>query len=241
MYYYILESPTNRNSHNIYNKLRDDLTYLGISGEYAIANPARPHTELVKIAISKGYTTIVVAGGDKIINDVSTLVLDRVALGIIPIGNCPNASEIFGISEYKEAIEALKVRRVVESNLVLIEPDVLVFMDADITSHNLLKAQLVIENKVKGQAYFNRISISRDLEIKIHSIHKIAQPKILGLFSGGYKEVAADSLFTPKNARIITEPSLPINCLGQQISQTPASFRLLPNALKIITKRDTVS
>jgi len=241
MYYYILESPTSRNARNVYNHLRDDLTYLGITGEITVANPARPAHELVKIAIARGYTTIVVVGGDKIINDVATLVLDRVVLGVVPVDASPEVTELFGVTQPKEALEAVKNRRISECNLTLIEPNNLIFLDVEVTSPNLVKAQFVIENKVKGQAYFNRITVSRDLEIRIHSIHKVAQPKIFGLFSGGSKDVASDSLFTPKNARLITEPSLPITCCGAQVSQTPASFRLLPDALKIITKRGTIS
>lgn len=239
MYYYILESPSNRAIRQTYQKLRDLLTNLSIVGEIVSASPARTPAELAEMGLAKGYSTIVAVGGDAHINEVATAVVGQAVLGIIPIEAGPQVAEIIGTSDIRDAAESLRRRKISLQSTVLIEPDTLVFLDAEIRTPKLAKASLVIDNRVRAHAYFNSLVINRSLEIKLRSIHLTEARKILGIFNTGGKEVVSESLFHAKSLRLITDPILRLSVAGQAIAETPTQLRLIPESLKVIAKRGT--
>lgn len=239
MYYYILESPGNRAIRQTYQKLRDVLTNLSIVGEIVSANPARTPAELAEMGMQKGYSTIVAVGGDSHINEVATTIVGRAVLGIIPLEASAQVSEIIGTNDIRDAAESLKRRKISLHNTVLIEPETLVFLDAEIQTPNLAKASLVIDNRVRAHAYFNSLIVNRSLEIQLKSIHQTETKKILGIFSTGGKEIVSESHFHGKSVRLITDPITKIRVAGQVIAETPCQFRIIPESLKVITKRGT--
>ena len=239
MYYYILESPPNRAIRQTYQKLRDILTNLSIVGEIVASSPARTPEELAMMGISKGYSTIVAVGGDRHINQIATAIVGRAVLGVIPIGASPLVTDIIGTSDMKDAAETLKYRKLSMQSTVLVEPEQLIFLDAEIISSSLSKASLVIDNKVRAHAYFNKLTVNRFLEIRLESSHIIEGKKLFGLFGGAQQVVKSESTFHGKNIRIVTDPIMPLTIVGTPVEQTPLQLRLVPESLKVITKRGT--
>ncbi len=241
MYYYILESPANRAVRQTYQKLRDIVTNLGIAGEMVAASPARTPEELAIMGMEKGYSTIVAVGGDHHINQVATTVMNRAVLGIVPINASEQVTDLIGLHDIKTAAETLKHRRLMTLGTVLIEPDLLLFLDAEIIPPKLAKISLVIDNRVRAFAYFNRAVVNRNLEVVIESTHLTEPRKVLGLFKVGGNVVRSESLFHGRSLRIVTDPDLPLLVAGKAIAKSPINLRLVPESLKLITRRGTVS
>lgn len=241
MYYYILEPASSRATRQTYQRLRDILTNLGIAGEMVAASPARTPEELAVMGIQKGYSTIVAVGGDHHINKIATTIMDRAVLGIVPINASRQVTDLIGLNDIRTAAETLKHRRLLTVSTVYIEPDLLLFLDAEIVTPKLAKISLVIDNKIRAFAYFNRAVINRSLELMIESTHVTESKKILGIFRTGGNVIRSESLFHGKSVTIRTDPELPLLVAGQPIAQSPVNLRLLPESLKVITRRGTVS
>jgi hypothetical protein len=240
MYYYILESPQNRAIRQSYQKLRDILTHLGIAGEIVAASPARTPLELADMGVNKGYSTIVAVGGDQHINQVATATLGRAVLGVIPIEASPLVTEIFGVSDLRTAAETLKYRRLSNQDAVFVEPDTILFLDGIIKPPKLSKVSLVIDNKLRAHAYFDRLTVTRGLQVYLESTYLTESRKFLGLFTVGGQPVRSESLLHGRSIRLVTDPSLPLTIADRIIATTPIQLRLLPDSLKVITKRGTI-
>jgi hypothetical protein len=240
MYYYVLESPNSRAVRQHYQRLRDILTSLGIAGEMVASSPARTPTELAHMGMNKGYSTIVAVGGDDHINEVATAILGRAVLGVVPIDASELVTSIVGVHDLRSAAEALKFRRITVQSTVLVEPDTIIFLDSVIHSDKLAKASMILDSKARVHAYFNTMRIDRFLNIYLESTHITESKKFLGLFTTGGEEVKSKSHFHAKAARIVTEPILPLKVSNATIASPPLQLRLIPESLKIITKRGTV-
>ncbi|MEX1052058.1 MAG: diacylglycerol kinase family protein [Patescibacteria group bacterium] len=240
MYYYVLESPSSRAVRQTYQKLRDILTNLGIAGEMVTASPARTPTELTQMGVSKGYSTIVAVGGDDHIDEVAIAALGQAVLGVVPINASGLVTELVGVRDLRDAAESLKRRRLTTHSVVFVEPDNAFFLDAVVNAPKLAKISLVLDNKVRVHSYFNTLTINRALELHLTSEHITEPKKILGLFSTGGKKVTSESFFHPRQVRIITEPPLPLMVGSTKVALTPTELRLVPESLKVITKRGTV-
>lgn len=240
MYYYIMEPPTSRAVRQTYQKLRDLLTNLGIAGEMVAASPARSPEELTMMGLERGYGTVVAVGGDAFVNQIARAIIGQAVLGVIPIGEASQIAEIIGTDNIRTAAEFLKFRRLSTINTVVADPDVLIFLDAVITPPKLAKVNFVIDGKLRGYCYFDQLTITRNLEIRISSSYTIESKKFLGIFSSGGKVIKSESLFRGKNVRLITDPDLSLLVGRQPIAQTPIQLRLNPNSLKVITKRGSI-
>lgn len=240
MYYYILEAPPNRAARQLYERLRDTLTNLGISGEMVLASPARTPAELAVTGIERGYSTIVAVGGDGHIGQVATSILGRAVLGVVPINATKQVTDLIGSATIHEAAEALKKRRLNSVGTVMIGESSPIFLDGVIESEKLAKVSLIIDNKLRVFAYFNRIVVNRSLEISLESTHLTEPKKLFGLFNVGGDVIKSESLFHGRSIRLMTDPELPLSVGGKVISNTPLSFRLVPESLKVITRRGTL-
>ncbi len=240
MYYYVLEAPSSRATRQLYQKLRDLLTQLSIAGEMVAASPARSAYELSEMGMEKGYSTIVAVGGDHHVNEIATAVLGRAVLGVIPVGASNLVTDIIGYTDMREAANALKQRRLSTQSTVLIEPSTIIFLDTVISTSKLAKISMILDNKVRTHAYFNQLTINRFLQMKLDSFHTTEVKKVFGIFNTGGNVIHSESHFHAKVARIITDPILPVNVSGVAIAESPMQLRLIPDSLKIITKRGTL-
>lgn len=240
MYYYILEPPASRAVRQTYQRLRDLLTNLGIAGEMVASSPARTAEELAVMGLERGYSTVVAVGGDAFANQIAQAIIGQSVLGVIPIGDCQRIATIIGTDNMRTAAEFLKFRRLSTFNTVVANDDQLLFLDTSIEPAKLAKVNFVIDGKLRGHAYFNKLTITRDLEIILESSHLVEPRKILGLFSVGGTIIKSESRLHGKNIRLVTEPDLPLTVAGKPIGKTPVQLRLNPNSLKVITRRGSI-
>lgn len=120
------------------------------------------------------------------------------------------------------------------------EPDTLMFLDGTIETPQMAKITVVVDNKVRIHAYFNKLTLSRFLEVEFQSSHNVERKKIFGIFGGGGQTLTSLSRFHGKSMRIVTDPVLPLKVAGVEVSKTPLQLKYVPDSLKIITKRGTV-
>jgi diacylglycerol kinase (ATP) len=114
MYYYIINPSSGGGKINkVQDKLRARLKELGIAGEFVKSTGPGDIPKLTKMAIEKGYNTIVAVGGDGTINEViNSLPDESVALGIIPMGNTNELATLLGINDWNDACTILAARKV---------------------------------------------------------------------------------------------------------------------------------
>jgi len=120
MYYYVLNPAAGKGTVNqIQEKLRDRLREFGIDGEFAKTTGPGDATKMVKAAITKGHTTVVVVGGDGTVNEaVNGITQENVAVGIIPVGSSNLLAHRLGITTWQQACEVLAARRLASYGLI---------------------------------------------------------------------------------------------------------------------------
>jgi YegS/Rv2252/BmrU family lipid kinase len=139
MYYYIINPASGGGKINkVQDKLKDRLKELGIAGEFAKSTGPGDVARLTKMAIGRGYKTIVAVGGDGTINEIINAVGDSgVALGIIPMGSSNELANMLGITDWPIACNILAARKVEDVDLGLIN-DKLFVTAASIGFDNVL-------------------------------------------------------------------------------------------------------
>jgi YegS/Rv2252/BmrU family lipid kinase len=129
MYYYIINPAAGGGKINkIQEKLKERLSELGIAGEFEKSTGTSDVGRLTKIAIGKGFKTIVAVGGDGTINEVINALGDKpnIALGIIPTGNTNELANLLGIHDWQSACAILAARKIEQVDLGLINNNVFV-------------------------------------------------------------------------------------------------------------------
>jgi diacylglycerol kinase (ATP) len=120
MYYYIINPSAGNGAINrVQEKMKSRLSELGIDGEFAKTTGPGDATKMAKMAITRGYSTIIAVGGDGTVNEIiNGITKDSVAVGIIPIGNANNIAEHFGIGNWQQACQVLAARRLTSYALI---------------------------------------------------------------------------------------------------------------------------
>lgn len=241
MYYYIIDPPKGSPTAKIAQRLQELITPMGISGEIAIANPARSAEELAYMGIDKGYTTIVAVGGEELANTVATILLnegrEKVAMGIIPINAGPLIPAMIGVAnnDIKAAAEIIKQRHLDLVDMVQISPKRFMLTEAHIVAPRTVKVTLEIDQRMKAELDADHAHLSHDLVLTL----QVNQPQ--GFFSriigGNQKPELLTSRFHGKQIRILAHEPLPIMIASQVVAKTPTTFTKLPGALKLITQR----
>lgn len=120
MYYYIVNPAAGGSKiDKIQDRLQSRLRDLGIMGEFAKSTGPDDVGKLTRLAIEKGYKTIVAVGGDGTINEVMNELIDvpKIVLGIIPIGTTNDLADSLGIHSWFSATGILASRKIEEVNL----------------------------------------------------------------------------------------------------------------------------
>ena len=139
MYYYIINPASGGGKINkVQDKLKERLRELGIAGEFAKSTGPGDIARLARMAIEKGYKTIVAVGGDGTINEIINATADSgIALGIIPLGSKNELANMLGIPDWQIACNILAARKIEEVDLGIINDNVFV-TSASIGFDNML-------------------------------------------------------------------------------------------------------
>jgi hypothetical protein len=121
MYYYIFEPPLEAKDYERSAQIKEYLSSLGIAGEMTTPSFGKDIPELVRLAVSKRYSTIIAVGGPATINQVARAIAPYdLVFGIVPAREHPDLSRLVGAPDWKGAAEALKRRLVTPVRLGLI-------------------------------------------------------------------------------------------------------------------------
>lgn len=129
MYYYIINPAAGGSRINkIQERLKERLKELGIAGEFEKSTGQSDIPKLTKLAISKGFNTIVAVGGDGTISEVINSLEEHpeIALGIIPTGSTNELADLLGIHDWQGACEILAARKIERIGLGKINDSVFV-------------------------------------------------------------------------------------------------------------------
>ena len=128
MYYYIINPASGGGKINkVQDKLKDRLKELGIAGEFAKSTGPGDIDKLTRMAVEKGFKTVVAVGGDGTINEIINAIGNTgVALGIIPLGSSNELATMLGITDWQSACNILAARKIEEVDLGLINDKVFV-------------------------------------------------------------------------------------------------------------------
>ncbi|MEI7690315.1 MAG: YegS/Rv2252/BmrU family lipid kinase [bacterium] len=129
MYYYIINPAAGGGKINkIQEKLKERLKELGIAGEFEKSTGPTDIPKLTKIALQKGFKTIIAVGGDGTINEVINAVdtESNVVLGIIPTGNTNELATLLGIHDWQSACTILAARKIEKVDLGKVNENVFI-------------------------------------------------------------------------------------------------------------------
>ena len=114
MYYYIFDIKKCK-KRTFIEAIKNTLSELGISGEYNYILPSQSAEELVEVGLKRGYSTIIAVGSDDLINSVANRMIGRKeAMGAIPLEVSSSMELLLGVSNWKDACESLRFRRIRE-------------------------------------------------------------------------------------------------------------------------------
>lgn len=115
MYYFIVNTAAGHSKVvPLMNRLKQKLLEKGIFGELMKTTTKGDASHLARIAIKKGYSTVVAIGGDGTVHEVlNGIAGTATVLGIIPLGSENRIAQSLGISlDWKEAIDDLAARSI---------------------------------------------------------------------------------------------------------------------------------
>ncbi len=243
MYYYISEAPRSGDERRALEKARALLTNLGIAGEFVTASPARTVEELAELGAAKKYSTIVALGSERLINQVGTLLAGTpYVFGALPLDNPACLELITGVTSLEEAAEALKYRRVKLVPVMRIEPNKYYITEIRIHLNRSLPVTLTIDGaRIEASVSDLRLAgTGQVLLMDRYATHsRLAQ--VWRWFRGRKEVVRYDSVFHGREVTIETGETLPVHLGHEVLAKTPLAATLIPNSLKIISKRDRVA
>lgn len=247
MYYYIME-PASKKIANWQDKVKDVLGDLGIAGETVLPSPARNVEELANLGIVKGYSTIVAVGSENLVNKVVSAVINQkngkeVVIGIIPDNFDGRLAKRIGVTDLKDACNALKFRKLETIDACLIEPN------------KYFMTECIIETGIPGDCYltldqvqaglpFNKIKIEPGLKINIYDESKsfLSGKKFFNWIFGKKDKDIFSSFFQSNRLKIETpKKAFSVKVDGEVIAKTPIICQNKPKVLKLIIKRDMIA
>lgn len=251
MYYYIFDLKKCR-KHSQVADIKNYLASLGISGEFTYPSAAVTVEELVDLGLTKKYNTIVGIGGDEIANRIASRMCGQAeAMGLIPLEASRDLTHLIGTSNWKEAAENLRYRKITEMRIGQTANS-----GAFLTSLHLdLKSptEVTLEFRdylVQARATSVLISnFSSDIK-KISPDHldivmKNAGPKQTGVlaklsgFFGGTDEKTGHSLFRARSLRLFTSSQINLLTDSYSVAKTPQLVESSDEDLRLITSKKT--
>lgn len=243
MYYYITEPPRSTAERSTLEKARELLTNLGISGEFVTTSPARSIEELAELGVAKRYSTIVAIGSERLINEVGTLLAGtQYIFGALPL-NSPAALELAtGISTIEEAAEALKYRRVRDASIARIEPNKYFLSEVRLRTKTAVPIQLTMDSyRASLATTLVRIGGSGIVLTDNELAGGTGPLQWLGRLIGQSSSTARySSRLHAERIVLETDSNYPVYLGSDVIARTPLAIEVIPNVLKLITKRDRV-
>jgi len=244
MYYYLFE-PKPEGKDLIYTRAKNLINLHGISGEMATPGPNQSLEDLVTRAADKGYNTIVAVGGDQFITAVAKLLAKSdIAFGAIPLGASESMQDLLGAKTLDQAILSLKQRKITDTGVGVIAPGKVFLLPAAIQTKS--PTPVVVESKqFRVEGTFSSLTIERGGLATVRFRDATAGPSPLRKFAawlvGRSSPDMSETVLRAPTLTITTPESLPVFLDSEPVAKTPCRVRVIPNALKLIQARATLS
>jgi diacylglycerol kinase family enzyme len=252
MYYYIFDVKKCKKRSQV-EDIKSYLSSLGISGEFTYPTSAQSVSELVKLGLSKQYTTIVAIGSDGIANSVASQLLGRgEAMGFIPLEITPELAALVGTSNWKEACDILRFRKISEIKVGRTGTGYCFLTSAQLLLNNPTEITLefkdfIIQSRMRDLKIANfDLGIKKldneFLDINFHS----SKPENAAIFSKissifkGDKEPNNEknfSLVRARSLRVFAKSQIPIVSGNEIIAKTPQLIESSDENLRLITAK----
>ncbi|MDO8471636.1 MAG: hypothetical protein Q7S64_00595 [bacterium] len=227
--------------------MEDAVVSQGIAGEIIHLNPTKSIEYCLSDAHQKGYQTVVAVGDPKLVNKVAARLLRfDMVLGIIPLGEHLALLEKIGVSNWEEAIVALRQRRWQHAPL------------GHINNSNLFLTKAILDVSGRGeitvitadyQAKLTPATVTINTRTTANNEHQVVVRCEVVLqqktgFGGWWQRFKHHDLplsvseFSADTLRL-TSPE-PINLIIDRttIARTPIEFSVIPKALRLIVKKN---
>lgn len=251
MYYYIFDIKKCKKRSQV-ESIKEYLGTLGISGEFTYPSAAQSVEELVYLGLSKQYTTIVAIGSDEIANAVAgVLVGKKEAMGIIPLEISLELSSMLGTSNWREACDVLRFRKIKEIRIgkTATEKHFLTSAKLDIKYPTDITIELkdcMIQAKVRNLTVSNfhpQIKKIGDDFLDIVMTSVAPTDSLFSKFSilfgmDNKEEEKAFSLFRARSLRLFTKSQMPISAGDQIIAKTPQFIESTDEFLRLIVAKN---
>ncbi len=243
MYYYIVEPLTTQAEKKKLDDIKAMLAQLGITGEFAIASPARTAEEHLELAIRKNFTTIVGIGSDALANTIASGILDhghdQIAMGVIPLDANQTLWQLTGNRSLKEASQALRQRLLSPITAIELNPTQVAITDVVITQPQPVKFQIAY-NTIELSGQLTDLTINRQGLVQFwdQSLRPTAaSPSWLQRIFSSAPIDQSISQFTALHWQLATETPVSVMAGGQIIAATPLTVTIRQKVLKLITNR----
>lgn len=252
MYYYIFDVKRCRKKSQI-DLIKNQLTSLGISGEYTFITPNQSPELLAENAINKGYNTIVAVGSDDLVNAVANMLIGRKeVLGVLPLSASDELTTLIGCREWQEAIEVLRFRRIRDINTGKIANGKHFLTNIFLNISSPLEVTIEFKNFIM-QSTVKNLMISNyhpDIEKKFHDHLDIVVESVktrpnsflnkLSSIINPTKEVVNDniSFIRAKSLRIFTKTPTPLINGDKIIAKTPQLIEATDEKIRLIVAKN---
>lgn len=245
MYYYILDSVAG-NDRRFRERLTDQTTDIGIAGEMVTTSALKSIDELVQIGLKKGYSTIVAVGSDAHAHRVITALMheppaDRPVLGVIPMDTSSLVGSLLHITNWKDALAALKFRRLAYATLASIEPGKFLLTQGTIQSAKPTVFEVDVDD-AHLETVSQELTLTGDCRLQIKRPVMGAERLKRGLAWLIGTDVAdqATSVFHGQRIRIHAAEPAALMTGDETLARTPIVAHVVRRALKMVVARATV-
>ena len=243
MFYYIIELTKDTGGIKFLTKTKEMLGELGIAGEMVVPTSARPVEELTQIGLEKGYSTIVAIGSARLVNKIAAILqnLHEVALGIVPTDKASPLHNLIGSRDVDSALQIIIKRQVKYVDLAVIEPNKFFLTKAQIFTPKPVNINFQIDDKIKGAAIVDEITIHSDLRTELKkSENEGFLKKITSTFTHNEAKLNVSEFFPRNKVEITTLRPLPVIIDKEIVAKTPIYITTRSQVLKIIANNDII-
>lgn len=227
-------------------QIEDAVVNQGIAGEIIHLNPTRSIEHTLTDASQKGYQTLVVVGDTKTVNKVAARLLRfEMVLGIVPLGDQPALFEKIGVSNWEEAVVALRQRRWTHAPLGHVNNSNIFLTKATIQANQLFNLTVKTDNYTArlnpNSVYVDtRTNKHDEHHVVVHCLSPVKKSSSLSRLWGKLTRQDSPTTLTELSAETVKlETSEPYNIIIDQltIARTPTEFSIIPKALRLIVKK----
>ncbi len=241
MYYFIFDYPTTKRLADLAKNIEDAVVDSGIAGEIIELNPTKNLDNLLADASQKGYQTLVIVGGAKLVNKTAAKLLRYdMVLGVIPLGEIPTLFEKIKCENWQEAVAALKRRRWEHTPLGHINNTNIFLTRAKLDLESITKIKIAVkgfelETEVESAIVTTTANKRGENLVTVTSFGPKEKKGFLkNIFGSKTAEDNKYSKFSYPSITIDSEEPISIDVDHLTIGRTPATFSVIPKALRLI-------